>query len=65
MTAATESAPTLWILTVAMLIARLEIFVFLFGLARIGANIRDIRRNRRIRQKEWAPRLRKMEDDHG
>ena len=64
-TAATASAPTLWILTVAMLIARLEIFVFLFGLARIGANIRDIRRNRRIRQKEWAPRLRKMEDDHG
>ncbi len=64
-TAATASAPTLWILTVAMLIARLEIFVFLFGLARIGANIRDIRRNRRIRQKERAPRLRKMEDDHG
>ena len=51
-TAATASAPTLWILTVAMLIARLEIFVFLFGLARIAANIRDIRRNRNIRRKE-------------
>lgn len=50
-TAATASAPTLWILIVAMLIARLEIFVFLFGLARIAGNVRDIRQRRRIRRK--------------
>ena len=64
-TAATASAPTLWILTVAMLIARLEIFVFLFGLARLVGNARDIRRNRSIRRKEQAPRLKRREDDHG
>lgn len=51
-TAATASAPTLWVLTVAMLIARLEIFVFLFGVARLVGNVRDMRRNRRIRIKE-------------
>ena len=64
-TAATASAPTLWILTVAMLIARLEIFVFLFGLARLVGNARDIRRNRSIRRKEQAPRLKRREDNHG
>ena len=51
-TAATASAPTLWILTVAMLIARLEIFVFLFGVARLVTNIRDIQRSILRRRKE-------------
>ncbi len=51
-TAATASPATLWILIVAMLIARLEIFVFLFGVARIAGNFRDIRHYFRIHRKE-------------
>lgn len=51
-TSPTASAATLWILTVAMLIARLEIFVFVFGLARIKGNFRDFRLRQRLRYKE-------------
>ena len=51
-TSAAASAPTLWVLIVGMLIARLEIFVFLFGLARLTGNIGELRRSLHRKRKE-------------
>ncbi|MBP5458934.1 MAG: TrkH family potassium uptake protein [Clostridia bacterium] len=64
-TSASASAPTLWILIVGMLIARLEIFVFLFGLARLVGNVRDLKNHRHMRRKEHirAARQKKEEPD--
>ncbi|MBO7683041.1 MAG: TrkH family potassium uptake protein, partial [Clostridia bacterium] len=64
-TSASASAPTLWILIVGMLIARLEIFVFLFGLARLVGNVRELKNHRHMRRKEHikAARQKKEEPD--
>ena len=47
----TTGAPALWILMIGMLLARLEVYIIIFGFARLAMDVRDIHRRRKYAPK--------------